>query len=217
MDFPEQSGPAYTGGRTYFDEGIPMGKPIQEPFGYPGMGHPSVNPFLNLPDKRKFLAGLFSFFVPGTGHFYLGLMQKGLLVMLMFIFSISAMVFATGANSFSGNTYLPLVVVLGCLIPVTYFFSLFDALQCTDQVNAYRRAVRAGHIPPAPPGTDALGKQVHTGVFGIGFMGIGVVLFLVSAKPAWLEDLFKIMGSYVGAVLLIGVGLLLFLNESKKK
>jgi hypothetical protein len=217
MDFPEQSGPAYTGGRTYFDEGIPMGKQAQEPFGYPNMGYPGMDPFLNLPLKRKFLAGLFSFFVPGTGHFYLGLMQKGLLIMLMFIFNIAAMVFATEANSFSGNTYLPLVVVLGCLIPVTYFYSLFDALQSTDQVNAYRKAVRAGHIPPSPAGTDALGKQIHAGVFGIGFMGIGVVLFLVSAKPAWLEDLFKIMGSYVGAVLLIGVGLLLFLNESKKR
>lgn len=217
MDFPEQSGPAYSGGRTYFDEGIPMGRQPQEPFGYPGMGQPAMEPFMNLPMKRKFLVGLFSFFVPGTGHFYLGLMHKGLLIMMMFIFNIAATVFATEANSFNSNAYLPLIVVLGCLIPVIYFYSLFDALQSTDQVNAYRRAVRAGHIPPAPAGTDAFGKQVNAGVLGIGLMGIGVVLFLVSAKPSWLEDLFSIMGSYVGAVLLVGAGLLLFLNESKKR
>ncbi|MNW04638.1 hypothetical protein D3C71_2007530 [compost metagenome] len=48
-------------------------------------------------------------------------------------------------------------------------------------------------------------------------IAIGLFLFLVSTKPAWLEDLFHMMGSYVGAVILIGAGLLLFLNESKKR
>lgn len=218
MEFPEQSGPAFTGSRsTYYEDGLPMGRQGQEPFGYTGMPQPQADPLLNLPEKRKFLAGFFSFFVPGTGHFYLGLMQRGLMVMMMFIFSIAAMVFATEANIYNGNSYMALLVVLGCLIPVTYFYSLFDALQSTDQVNAYRRAVRAGLIPPAPAGTDALGKQVNGSVLGIGLMGVGVVLFLVSTKPSWLEELFRLMGSYVGAILLIGAGLLLFLNESKKK
>ncbi|MNW70911.1 hypothetical protein D3C74_504380 [compost metagenome] len=48
-------------------------------------------------------------------------------------------------------------------------------------------------------------------------IAVGFFLFLISSKPAWLEDLFGIMGSYVGAVILIGAGLLLFLTESKKR
>lgn len=202
----------------FFNETMKSYPPVQDPFAVPPMAsHPPYIPYVDIPRKRKFAAGILAFFLPGTGHFYLGLMQKGLLIMLMFILNICAISYTVNSNMNNSNSYIPFVVLLACLIPVIYFYNLFDALQSTDQVNAYRRAVQLGQLPPAPAGSDPLGRQTRGGTLGIGLIAIGLFLFLISTKPAWLEDLFSMMGSYIGAVLLIGAGLLLFLTESKKR
>lgn len=175
------------------------------------------DPYADMPHKSKFAAGVLAFFIPGTGHFYLGLMQKGLYIMLAIILDIAAISSVMNQHNTSSNTNIPLLVLLGCLIPIIYFYNLFDALQSTDQVNAYRRAVRLGHIPPAPAGSDPLGRQIKTSAYGAALIAVGFFLFLISKKPAWLQDLIDMLGSYVGAVILIGTGLLLFLAESKKR
>lgn len=193
--------------------------PFQEPGPVPGLpplAPPYIDPYAAMPRKRKFIAGLLSFFIPGTGHFYLGLMQKGLVIMLLLVFDIAAIRYTIDLHG-SDNSYIPFVVLLGCLIPIIYFYNLFDALQSTDQVNAYRRAVQLGQIPPSEAGSDPLGRQPRGGILGLGLIAIGFFLFLVSNKPVWLEDLFSMMSSYVGAVILIGAGLLLFLTETKKR
>lgn len=171
--------------------------------------------FAPIPRKSKLVAGILSFLIPGTGHFYLGLMQKGLVLMLLFILNIAAIPF-TVINS-HGNAYIPFIVLLSCLIPVLYFYNLFDALQSTDRVNAYYRAVHLGQTPPSLPGADPFGRLFKGHTLGILLIVIGFVLFLFSAKPAWLESLFDLVGSYAGAVILIGAGLLLFLSESRRK
>lgn len=53
-------------------------------------------------------------FVPGLGHFYLGLMNRGLQLMIGFF----AITFITSFVYFAGF-----------LIPVIWFYSIFDALQ----------------------------------------------------------------------------------------
>lgn len=174
-----------------------------------------ADPFAAPPRKSKLLAGIFSFLIPGTGHFYLGLMQKGLAIMLLFILNIAIIPF-TVINA-HGNAYIPFVVLLGCLIPVIYFYNLFDALQSTDRVNAYYRAVQLGQAPLHFPDTDLLGKLFKGNNLGIVLIIVGFVLFLFSAKPAWLESLFDLMGSYVGAVVLIGAGVMLLLAETRKR
>lgn len=203
----------------FFEERMRHHPPEQDPFGQipPPFHVPYMNPYDNIPKKRKLAAGLLAFFIPGTGHFYLGLMQKGLMVMMLFILNITAIVYTARSNMENNNSYIPFVVLLACLVPVIYFYNLFDALQSTDQVNGYRRAVQLGQLPPPAAGTDSLGKQARGGALGIGLIAIGLFLFLVSAKPAWMQELFDMLGSYVGAVLLIGAGLLLFLTESKKR
>lgn len=193
--------------------------PPQEPYGIPPFGQhpPYAGMYADFPRKRKFAAGILAFFIPGTGHFYLGLMQKGLMIMLGLALDIGAVIYTTENNMVTGNSYIPFVVLLSCLIPVLYFYNLFDALQSTDHVNNYRRAVQLGQIPPPAPGSDALGRQIKSGTVGIGLMVIGLFLFFISAKPFWMEEVFDLLGSYVGAVLLIGAGILLFINESRKK
>ncbi|WP_438448480.1 hypothetical protein [Gorillibacterium sp. sgz5001074] len=202
--------------RDRFFEERPF-QPLHPPGPMPGVNQPPVflDPYAELPKKSKFAAGILAFFIPGTGHFYLGLMQRGLFIMLLFILNIAAIPYTMNHYNMD-NSYIPFVVLLGCLIPVIYFYNLFDALQSTDQVNAYRRAVQLGHVPMIP-GSDPLGRQSKGGTLGMALIAVGVFLFLVSTKPAWLDDLFDMMGSYVGAIILIGAGVLLFLNESKKR
>lgn len=202
----------------FFEERMNSYRSIQEEHDIPQAGpHPLfTDPYATMPKKSKLSAGLLAFFIPGTGHFYLGLMQKGLFIMLIFIINIAAIPYTVEKYGHD-NSYIPFVVLLGCLIPVIYFYNLFDALQSTDQVNAYRQAVQMGQIPLAPEGSDPLGRRPKGSTLGMALIAIGFFLFLISSKPAWLEDMFDMMGSYVGAVILIGAGLLLFLAESKKR
>ena len=68
-----------------------------------------------MTNKSKFLTFLFSL-VPGVGHMYLGLMQRGLQFLVTFF----------------GVIFLLVITNLGELslfLPVIWFYNLFDALQ----------------------------------------------------------------------------------------
>ncbi len=72
-----------------------------------------------MPKKSKFATVILSA-LPGLGHMYLGWRQRGLLFMLAFFVAI----FLTDWTG---------LLLFGLLIPVIWFYSLFDALQCFDQ------------------------------------------------------------------------------------
>lgn len=100
--------------------------------GYPA-GYPQDDQ-MKIPKKKKWLAGLLAFFVPGIGHLYLGLMMRGIVIMLLIAFDICAIVFA------EDQIRSPLVVLLlSLMLAIMYFFSLFDAIQSTDVVNQRMR------------------------------------------------------------------------------
>lgn len=71
--------------------------------------------------KSKGLAFFLSF-VPGVGHYYLGLMQRGLQFNLLIFGLIMLCVIMSNG-------------VLGFLFPVVWFYSLFDAMQMADQLK----------------------------------------------------------------------------------
>lgn len=58
-------------------------------------------------------------FVPGVGHLYLGWQERGLQFMLGFFLTIFLIPWVSS--------------LLGFLLPVIWFYSLFDALQCYEQ------------------------------------------------------------------------------------
>lgn len=72
--------------------------------------------------KSPFLAFIFSL-VPGVGHMYLELMQRGLSIMITFFGAIAV------TAGFNG----PEVAIL--VLPVLYFYSVFDALQLRRRIN----------------------------------------------------------------------------------
>ncbi|MBW5449388.1 hypothetical protein GE107_25510 [Cohnella sp. CFH 77786] len=119
--------------------------------GYPP-GYPD-DPRLHPARKRKWIAGVLAFFFPGTGHFYLGQMVKGAVIMLLLAANICAIVF----TAIEIHEVFP-IVLLSLFIPILYFYNLFDAIQSTDIVNDRRihAAWQAypygmpGNLPPSP-------------------------------------------------------------------
>ncbi|MCZ8523471.1 MULTISPECIES: hypothetical protein [Paenibacillus] len=184
-------------------------RPRQEPF----------DPFFPpRPVKRKWIAGLLSFMVPGTGQLYLGLMQRGMGMMLLFIMNIFAIVFF----AVNAEMNIPLVVLFSLLVPVIYFYNIFDALQQTDRVNGYGGPLSYGGrglegtgdaSVPSPFGRSLAGGR------GFGFLLIaaGAVLFLTAGKPEWLNRMMELLGSSAGALILIGAGLYMLVRETMRK
>ena len=68
--------------------------------------------------KNKALAFVLSF-IPGVGHYYLGLMQRGLQLNVLFFGTI----FLIGLAKVDGLEFL---------LPVIWFYGLFDALHLAD-------------------------------------------------------------------------------------
>lgn len=186
---------------------------VQEP--WPSYGAPPTG---YVPDvqsqarkRSKWLAGLLAFLIPGTGHMYLGLMIKGIVLMLLIALNITAIVFV----SIEGNNVLS-IVLLSLLIPIIYFYNLFDALQSTDSVNE-RKAAHA--INPQlgsvvkPPIDEGLSRGIPPG--SILFLAAAGVVILVMADINWTHWLFDSAGSMIGAVVLIGAGVGLWFWEMR--
>ncbi|MCD1261074.1 hypothetical protein B5M42_019915 [Paenibacillus athensensis] len=170
-------------------------------------------PYYQTPRKRKWLSGLFSLLMPGTGHFYLGLMPRGLFIMGLLIVDIFTIVTLVSGNR---DVSIPMVTLFALMIPVIYFYNIFDALQSTDAVNR-RRELGVFADDPASAVRDPIQRLLRGSNLGILFIVAGSLFFLFSAKPRWFEGLFSLLGSYVGSVVLIIAGLVLFMLESRKK
>ncbi|WP_426451489.1 hypothetical protein ACP26L_05095 [Paenibacillus sp. S-38] len=181
-----------------------------------GAAHEPFDPFY--PPRRlknKWIAGLLSFLVPGTGQLYLGLMQRGMGMMLLFIMNIFAIVFFAVNEEMN----IPLVVLFSLLVPVIYFYNIFDALQQTDRINGYGAPLSFGRAeeqdPLAAPG---LGRSQAGGrSFGYLLIGAGALLFLTAGKPEWLNRVMELLGTSAGALILIGAGLYMLIKETLKK
>lgn len=174
---------------------------------------PPTAPYEPAAFKRKWLAGVLSMAVPGLGHFYLGLMQRGLFFMLLVVMDIFMITFLANQH----NTSAPAVTLFSLCLPVVYFYSLFDALQLTDRLNRYAEQLQfastawEGEYPPS------LHKMMKGTNLGILLIVTGCLVFLVSKKPDWFSLLYNLMGSLIGACLLIGAGFVMFVLDTRKK
>jgi TM2 domain-containing membrane protein YozV len=113
--------------------------------------------------KKKWIAGLTAFFVPGTGHFYLGQMLKGITIMLLISIDICVIVYVMTLENMLAT------ILFSLMLPIIYFYSLFDAIQSTDVINERAHARwqmqmqaqaqgPAFHVPP-PPASPAAGPM----------------------------------------------------------
>ncbi|WP_127582425.1 DUF6677 family protein [Paenibacillus koleovorans] len=219
----EKPNPLHTPYATTRPEGVP-GTGVQpdgtaEPFppqpGYNPYLYP--NPSVKPPrGKSKFLAALLALMVPGLGHFYIGYMQRGVMVMLAFILGIVSIVqISTGPNMSAS-----VVTLLALLLPVIYFYNVFDALQLVDRLRAHQYGYYSGHpAQPFPSPEEPIPFQALTKGNRAGWLliGVGALFFFLSNKPSWLTSAINTGGSYIGAVILIAAGAYLFLRSSDSK
>ncbi len=194
------------------------GSRAQEPWpGYEAIpqGYPS-KPLYRGGKRSKWIAGILAFLIPGIGHMYLGLMVKGIVLMLLVALDITAIVYV----SVEGSNVLS-VVLLSLLLPIIYFYNLFDAIQSTDAVNERN----ASFSDKEPAGwTDPTGVAKPTVENGIAhgmppggiliFAAAGVVI-LIMAGSNWTHWLFDSVGSMIGAIVLIGAGVGLWFWEMR--
>jgi len=222
-DFPPPPSP---------DEAVASGSSQQHhwPPGY-GMPRPYPEQLPRGRRKKRWVAGLLAFLIPGIGHMYLGLMGKAIVLMMLIALDITAIV----QVSEIGNT-LP-VVMLSLLLPIIYFYNLFDAIQSTDSINDRNQAKAYGYHPgwgPAPAPMQATSEEqknwdqaapaqprnpetTRNSLPPIGIMilaGAGVLILLMSGS-GWTNWLFESAGSVLGAVVLVGAGIGLWFWEAR--
>ncbi|MCI3923115.1 hypothetical protein MO973_23090 [Paenibacillus sp. TRM 82003] len=169
--------------------------------------------------KRKWAAGLLSFLFPGLGHMYAGAMLRGLFFMLLLI----GLIFGVVLVAMEG--VVPLIVLLSVMIPVVYFYALFDALQTTERWNdarAYRfppppYGPAPAHSPEAGVAGPASGRSIGAGQVALLLVAFGVCIGFFLVQPDWLEDLRDGSGALVGAMILVGAGVVLLLSGAGKK
>jgi hypothetical protein len=153
--------------------------------------------------RSKVLATLLSAF-PGAGQMYLGLQKRGLQLMLLFLGSIYVM-------------DLLRLTLLFFLIPVIWFYSLFDGLQL---VSRYGRE-------PLQDKPVIEGFLNHQGWLGAALMCLGLYYIVVNVAVPGLDIRFPewhlehIVNQYfrtiIVSVLLIGGGLKLMAGSKNNK
>lgn len=131
--------------------------------------------------KSKWIAGGTAFFVPGTGHFYLGQMTKGIVIMLLLAVDICAIIFAA---EYLENILA--ITLFALMLPIIYFYSLFDAIQSVDAINertnyalwqAQMQAQTYGMAPQSPPYPSSASD-------GVTFAGAPAMPFDDATRPS---------------------------------
>lgn len=150
--------------------------------------------------KRKAIACLLSALFPGLGHLYLRLFIRGLSIIYFVLIDASAMIYFSSVRTVMN---VPLLILLGLLIPAAYFFSVYDVLQSTDVINArFKREPDKNREGSGGVPTDPTFKQ---GIWAsVLLISGGVVLFIIQQKPFWLQQIVQFYGTYVvaGAMLI---------------
>ncbi|WP_246188183.1 DUF4097 family beta strand repeat-containing protein [Paenibacillus tengchongensis] len=163
--------------------------------------------------KRKFIAGLLAALIPGTGHLYLGLLRKGISVIFIILLDIAAMLYF---SSIGMQINVPLLILLAFLIPVVYFYNLYDVLQSADRLLLASRT----HTPAPADHSKSKPKRSFISEPGIAFGLLlligGVMMFLFRLKPPWLQTFIENDAGLAASVVLIAAGLLLAVREISK-
>lgn len=166
--------------------------------------------------RRKFPALLLAALFPGMGHVYLGLYRKGITFIMLLILDISAMLYF---SSIGMQINVPLLIILGLLIPIGYFYNVYDVLQTADFILSRRRREETTASFTTNSQGDKPSRanpfQGERGLsFGLMLVGGGVLLILFHQKPQWLQVGIRDYGAEITAVLLILGGLVAVVRET---
>ncbi|NGZ77898.1 hypothetical protein [Saccharibacillus alkalitolerans] len=150
--------------------------------------------------KRKLVACLLSAIVPGTGHLYLGLIQKGISFMLTILLVIEAMLYFSSTGI---KINVPLLILLALTIPIIYFYSVYDVLQATDRANE-RRGARQNEFY----------NWRKSMTFALILLGEGGLLLVFHSRPLWFRQLIEQYGREAAAFALFLLGIILAIAQA---
>lgn len=153
--------------------------------------------------KKKWTAGMLSALFPGIGHLYAGDMRRGLFFMLLFVADIASVVFVAMEG------VVPLIVLLSLLIPVIWFYALFDSLRAVERT--WRLADSEAGSADAAADSDPFARNLVL-VGGVLFAGYWLWTGGSGFAP-WLGG----NGAMIAAIGLVAGGVLLFLFGGSKK
>lgn len=152
--------------------------------------------------------------LPGTGHLYLGLLRKGVSVIFLIVLDIVALLYF---SSIGMQINVPLLILLGLLIPVLYFYNVFDALQNADRILRFPDEHDLEELETIQSSTTTSRRRVRISEPGISFGLLlligGAMLFLFQQKPPWLRGFIETSAGAAASVVLIGLGLLMGIRE----
>ncbi|ASA24140.1 DUF4097 family beta strand repeat-containing protein [Paenibacillus donghaensis] len=178
----------------------------------PGKRSPRIPPRVKRrPRKHKFIAGLLAAVLPGTGHLYFGLLRKGISFIFIILLDIAALLYF---SSIGMQINVPLLIILALLIPVLYFYNVFDVLQLADR----RIRLPEDQTPTQAQVPKGAGKRrafvTEPGIsFGFLLLFGGAMLVFFRQKPAWLQFFIEHYAQAATALVLLAIGLLLGVRE----
>ncbi|WP_138494744.1 DUF4097 family beta strand repeat-containing protein [Paenibacillus pinistramenti] len=158
--------------------------------------------------KLKLVSVLLAALLPGLGHLYLKLFGKGITLIYLILIDAASLVYFSSSRM---HINVPLLILLVLLVPVIYFYSIYDVLQSTDYWNARRGRDTEGSRRSA-------GKSIRRGL-GLGglMIGGGLLLFLLRQQPEWFTLFIQNYGGYAVAVLFLAAAAVLTAGESRRR
>lgn len=166
--------------------------------------------------KHKFIACFLTAIFPGLGHLYLKQLMKGIMIIYFILIDISALIYFSSVRM---GVNVPFLILLGLLIPVAYFYSVYDVLQSTDLFNARLRRQQASADSEKSNSTrgaaeDGKWMLLLSGLFLI--VG-GALIFLLRQKPPWLEGMINWSSGYIVSAVLILLGIVVSWREAHSR
>ncbi|WP_228745234.1 DUF4097 family beta strand repeat-containing protein [Paenibacillus sp. S150] len=164
--------------------------------------------------KRKFIAGLLAALVPGTGHIYFGLLRKGISFIFIILLDIAALLYF---SSIGMQINVPLLILLALMIPVLYFYNVFDVLQSADRLLRLPEE-QDPELMPLPNSQGNRRRLVsEPGIsFGLLLLLGGALLFLFRQKPVWLQYFIEHYAGVAISAVLAACGIFLGVRETAK-
>ncbi len=129
--------------------------------------------------KNKFLTFLFSL-CPGVGHLYLALFKQGVELMILFFGVISL-------------TFTLEITQLGFLLPIIWFYSMFDALNKCSMDYAEDSHLELFQFMDF----DNIFSKSNTKYIGIGLVVLGVLSIINGLLPSVLRMFFANLDTYL--------------------
>ncbi|WP_234032684.1 hypothetical protein [Paenibacillus faecalis] len=154
--------------------------------------------------KRKLSALLLAALLPGMGHIYLGLYRKGITFIMLLMLDVSALLYF---SSIGMQINVPLIILLALLIPLGYFYNVYDVLQAAEYILSRRRreeaVVLSAHRQEEAKGGGNPFRKERGLSFGLMLVGGGILLILFHQKPQWLQTGLRDYGTMMVALLLM--------------